>query len=715
MLFPLFTLLITFGSVAFIHQEEAQFPDTAFTDQPMQLPGMDDFFLFDRQEPEPISGASISGDQGILYISDQWRFRFDDDMRYAASDYDHTDWEWISTTLTDADLAFHDWDGKGWFRKVVDVSPSLAGRPLALIADLHLGASEIYLNGRKEVELGRFHTDRNRTEIYLHKEPMVIVFPEPGKHVLAVRFINPRFPETGRFLQEHGFRFLLADWEQYQREHYAFLSGWIGTNFFYIGILLAFSVIHFLLFLFYPKEKRNLYFSLFAGSLVLLTWFFYRLELASFTLETMDLFRLIAAAEILVLVLAVRFTHSIDKEFTPPFANGIFGAGLFAAAIFWFIPGLMPLVRELIIILLIVEILRVLFLMVRRKRRGAWVLGIGLFFFLIGIISGILASFQLLNVNVQTVNMAGSGLLILSVSIFLSREFALTQSNLEKKLTEVKELSERTLRQEKISKEQEIEKRLLEEANERKSRELEEARALQISMLPKKLPDVEPYDMAVYMQTATEVGGDYYDYSLGKNGSFVLAVGDATGHGLKSGIMVAAAKSYFHTLVHQSDLLTMLRKISQGLRNLNMRLMYMGLIVAEGKGRKLNLASAGMPPAIHYSASRNKTQLIRLKGLPLGGKAAFPYSQQQVEMGDGDCLLLMSDGLIELFNREREQLGVERVREVLQNSTGYSAADLISRLRELADNWMAGNSPDDDITLMVLKIPETETKPYKSS
>ena len=85
-------------------------------------------------------------------------------------------------------------------------------------------------------------------------------------------------------------------------------------------------------------------------------------------------------------------------------------------------------------------------------------------------------------------------------------------------------------------------------------------------MLPGKLPDVDPYDISVYMETATEVGGDYYDYSIQEDGWMTLALGDATGHGMKAGIMVAAAKSNFHTLAGEENQVEMLHRMSDGLR-----------------------------------------------------------------------------------------------------------------------------------------------------
>jgi serine phosphatase RsbU (regulator of sigma subunit) len=75
--------------------------------------------------------------------------------------------------------------------------------------------------------------------------------------------------------------------------------------------------------------------------------------------------------------------------------------------------------------------------------------------------------------------------MIFSMSIYLSRDFAKTNRQVEQKLREVKHLSERSLAQERINREKEVERKLLAAENERKSKELEEARQLQLSMLPK--------------------------------------------------------------------------------------------------------------------------------------------------------------------------------------------------------------------------------------
>jgi len=79
------------------------------------------------------------------------------------------------------------------------------------------------------------------------------------------------------------------------------------------------------------------------------------------------------------------------------------------------------------------------------------------------------------------------------------------------------------------AKEMELERRLLEAEDARKSKELEEARLLQLSMLPECAGEIPGLDICFHMETATEVGGDYYDYHLADDGTLTVVFGDATG------------------------------------------------------------------------------------------------------------------------------------------------------------------------------------------
>ncbi|MBS1791294.1 MAG: SpoIIE family protein phosphatase [Acidobacteria bacterium] len=100
--------------------------------------------------------------------------------------------------------------------------------------------------------------------------------------------------------------------------------------------------------------------------------------------------------------------------------------------------------------------------------------------------------------------------------------------------------------------------------------------------------------------TAAEVGGDYYDFHLLDDGTLTVAVGDATGHGLKAGTMVTAMKSLFHCFAREPELAPVLNQSSRVLKAMNLRSLFMGLTMAKLRGNELKLSCAGMLPVFIY-------------------------------------------------------------------------------------------------------------------
>jgi PAS domain S-box-containing protein len=261
---------------------------------------------------------------------------------------------------------------------------------------------------------------------------------------------------------------------------------------------------------------------------------------------------------------------------------------------------------------------------------------------------------------------------------------------------------------ERLASQKELEKALaiIQEDNTRKTRELEEARIMQLSMLPQSPPQLPFIDMAMFMKTSTEVGGDYYDYKVAEDGTLTLVVGDATGHGLKAGIVVATVKSYFHTLANQCNPVELLERISEGIQNMQIRAMYMGLTCIRIKHDQLEIASAGMPPVYIYQAQSKRVIRIQSKGLFLGSNLPSPFQYNRLPFQPGDTLLLMTDGFPELFNKDREILDYERIEQRFSEAAQADAQEIIDRLNALADGWVNGAANEDDITMVTLKYKE---------
>ena len=267
-----------------------------------------------------------------------------------------------------------------------------------------------------------------------------------------------------------------------------------------------------------------------------------------------------------------------------------------------------------------------------------------------------------------------------------------------------KQKTENREREKAIIDQAELRAKIAEAENERKTKELEEARDLQLSMLPKELPNLPHLDIAVYMKTATEVGGDYYDFHVGMDGTLTVVIGDATGHGLKAGTMVTAAKSLFNSYVNNDDILFTFSEFTRVIKEMKMHTMSMCLSLLKIRGNQLEMSSAGMPHTLLYRKSNKDIEEIALKGMPLGAVIDFPYQTQSTELFAGDTLLLLSDGLPELFNKEKEMFGYDRVTTEYEKVAEQTPKEIIEHMKNAGSAWVGNAEPDDDVTFVVLKM-----------
>jgi serine phosphatase RsbU (regulator of sigma subunit) len=249
----------------------------------------------------------------------------------------------------------------------------------------------------------------------------------------------------------------------------------------------------------------------------------------------------------------------------------------------------------------------------------------------------------------------------------------------------------------------EAQARAIEAENQRRAQELEEARQLQLLMLPKSAPQLPHLEVAAYMKPATEIGGDYYDFHLAADGTLTVAVGDATGHGLKASTVVTATKSLFAAFAQQPDITHIFQQASQALKRMNLRSLFMAMAIIKIHDHRLLISSAGMPPVLIYRASNRSVEEIAIGGMPLGSVKNYPYRQQETTILLGDVIMLMSDGLPERFNGGGETLGYTRGSEILKEVAEQSPEEIIDHFVRAGEAWAAGRPQDDDVTFVVLK------------
>jgi serine phosphatase RsbU (regulator of sigma subunit) len=249
----------------------------------------------------------------------------------------------------------------------------------------------------------------------------------------------------------------------------------------------------------------------------------------------------------------------------------------------------------------------------------------------------------------------------------------------------------------------------------RQARELEVARGLHACMYPCVPPEHPDLEIAVLTRPASEISGDYYDFRVETNGALTVAVGDATGHGLPAGMLVTATKALFLALGHEPSLTDTFERITQVLKQMRLCRHYMSLTLARFDASGLRVASAGMPFPLIFRSASGRVHPVELKGLPLGSVNGFPYREEQVDVGPGDAVLFMSDGIAERFDEAGEQFGYDRVAALLAATGTESAEAILTRIVQASDLWARCCEVEDDLTLIALKVREqnrnTEVSP----
>jgi len=251
----------------------------------------------------------------------------------------------------------------------------------------------------------------------------------------------------------------------------------------------------------------------------------------------------------------------------------------------------------------------------------------------------------------------------------------------------------------------------LKRENMRLAAEVEVTRRLQQMLLPKEeeLKQIKELDIAGYMQPAEEVGGDYYDV-LNHNGRVKIGIGDVTGHGLESGVLMLMAQTAVRTLqIHEEMdsgkfLTTLNRTLFENVQRMNadksMTLTLLdyqdGLVRLSGQHEEILL--------IRQGGTVERIDTVDL-GFPIGLEPNIEsfVGQHELTLQLNESVILYTDGITEAENLSGQQYGIERLCEVLQCHWQESAAGMRQAVIEDLMQFIGQQKIFDDITLVVLK------------
>jgi sigma-B regulation protein RsbU (phosphoserine phosphatase) len=253
--------------------------------------------------------------------------------------------------------------------------------------------------------------------------------------------------------------------------------------------------------------------------------------------------------------------------------------------------------------------------------------------------------------------------------------------------------------------------------------EMNIARKIQLSILPKEI-NLKGYDCACSMDTATEAGGDAYDFISTGYGNY-FGIGDVSGHGLPAGIIALMQMSAFESSVYTAEILQkeikpdeIYNSVNRVLYNINRKRIgsdkYMTqnyLIEEQG-----NIIHAGAHEiALHYMEKEEKVYerknfAKKTAFLGISPSINAEESLDSFTLGNGDVLVLYSDGVIEAKNHYSKQFGLPRLKEVLQTVADLSSKEIIEEIKKAlyefakdGDLKRHNGAYADDVTLLVIK------------
>ncbi len=235
--------------------------------------------------------------------------------------------------------------------------------------------------------------------------------------------------------------------------------------------------------------------------------------------------------------------------------------------------------------------------------------------------------------------------------------------------------------------------------------ELELARELQASLIPKDLPRPPGYELGAHNEIANMVGGDIYDFVPLPDGRLAVLFGDASGHGMTAGLVMAVAHASFRTQLEvDASPTAMFATLNRILCRTGSRRAFFGCVylLADRDGA-VTACVAGHPPALRIGSDGFVRERVGAGAYPLGIKPDLTWPVVRTRLETGESLLIHSDGLSEARSPAGDEFGDARIESAVRLSARLSPQDLADALASEADAFRGGDAPDDDVSIAVVR------------
>ena len=235
---------------------------------------------------------------------------------------------------------------------------------------------------------------------------------------------------------------------------------------------------------------------------------------------------------------------------------------------------------------------------------------------------------------------------------------------------------------------------------------------VQKSLLPQSKPDVHGLDVAGRNVSCDEIGGDYFDFLWRRenpDGPFSVVVGDITGHGVDSALLMTSARAFLRMRASQPGTISeivgaMNSHLTQDVLETG-RFMTLFYLTVDPQKDRIDWVRAGHDPAILYDPQKDAFVELKGTGVALGVNDAFKYTENRHEgLTNGQVIAIGTDGIWEAFNKKGAMFGKKRFKDIIRQNAGAGADDILNAVYYEINQFAEGQKTEDDITLVIIKI-----------
>jgi len=237
--------------------------------------------------------------------------------------------------------------------------------------------------------------------------------------------------------------------------------------------------------------------------------------------------------------------------------------------------------------------------------------------------------------------------------------------------------------------------------------ELEIARQIQLAILPKETPMIQGLEIVARYIPMSSVAGDFYDFIVVDEKHLGILIADVFGHGLPSALIASMLQSAFAAQsAHASDPVRVLSELNRALfGKFRSHFVTAAYIFLDMEKSSVNYAGAGHPPLLLWRKSSGSVVEVLENGIFLGPFHNSTYSAVPLSLEAGDRIILYTDGIVEAKNSSREEFGMERLKEMVEENHALPADRFADAVLDGVACWsetISGPSQSDDITLLAI-------------